>query len=314
MDFSIIIPTFNSAQYITACLEAMNTLQYDESRYEIIVVDGGSTDSTLDMISQFPKVHVVSSTNISISNSRNIGARKATGNALVFIDSDCLVDAELLNKAEKHLVDFECCGAFYKASGRQGWVARTWLAAEGKQTGLVNWITGGTLIVRKEFFTIVGGFNEALQTEEDEDFGHRVRLHGGSLMNDMAMASVHLGQADSLSSFFKKEVWRGMSLVKPVFGDNVGKYSVFDLAIIGYLLNFLSIFIFLLIGFPLFFWATVAICFSLPLLLVLRKMWQTGQWQYSLLMYVLYLVFLMARSYSLLRHNQFRVLFFRGIV
>jgi len=309
MEFSFIIPIFDSAQYITECLDAIASLNYDKSQYEIIVVDGGSTDQTLELVGKFPKVIVLYSKNISISNSRNIGAEKARGKALAFIDSDCLVDVDLLWKAERHLSRFECCGSFYKPSEEHGWVARTWLAAERKESGIVSWITSGTLLVRKDFFIEVGGFNEELQTEEDEDFGRRVRKHGGRLMNDLTMASIHLGQADTIFGFFEKEVWRGMSLIKPCPAGVNRTFSFFDLAIIGYLISFLSIFLAPLVGLPLFFRASLAVYFFMPLLLVFRKMRQINEWRYFLKMYVLYLVFLMARIFSLLRYNQFRHLF-----
>lgn len=309
MDFSFVIPTFNSAQYIGSCLKAIFALHYDRSQYEVLIVDGGSVDNTLQCVAAYPEVVILHSENKSIADSRNRGVQKARGRYLAFIDSDCLVDRDLLQKAAKHLQEYECCGSFYRSSAEQGWVARVWLAAEGKKSGPVNWITSGTLLVRKDFFLEVGGFNEALQTEEDEDFGRRVREHGGQLMNDLSMASIHLGQPDSLGGFFRKEMWRGMSLIKPHAGSQRGGFSLFDSAIIFYALNCCLVFVSFFYSGSFIFQAATGVFFSFPLLLVIRKMGQTGEWKYIPGMYVLYLVFLLARSFSLFRYNQFRHLF-----
>ena len=106
---------------------------------------------------------------------------------------------------------------FYKASDNQGWVAKTWLLAERKDSGVVDWVTGGTLIVKREFFIKIGGFDERLQTEEDEDFCFRLRKNGGKIYNELAMASIHMGQADNIFDFFKKEMWRGNLLSNQYF-------------------------------------------------------------------------------------------------
>ena len=86
LDFSIIIPTYNSDIYIKECLTSIYDIDYDRGEFEVIVVDGGSSDDTLDIVSDFKKVRLIHSSNISISNSRNVGVAKSRGKYLLFID------------------------------------------------------------------------------------------------------------------------------------------------------------------------------------------------------------------------------------
>lgn len=311
MKFSIIIPTFNSDRFIDECLKSIFDLDFLLDCFEVIVVDGGSTDDTLEIVRKYSLVKIIHSENISIANSRNLGAKEAKGTILAFIDSDCLVDRDLLTKAEKHLEKFDCCGSFYKSYSGHSWVARTWLVAEKKKSGIVNWITSGTLIVKRSLFFKIGGFNELLETEEDEDFGYRTRRAGGKLFNDLSMASIHLGQPNNVFDFFRKEMWRGKSLLKPRTKKYVKKLSLFDLMILVYFFN-----LWLMVGAWIFhskilFLLSILFMFLIPLALTIRKVLQTSETNLFIKMYTLFFFFLFARCLSLLRYNQFMNLFKR---
>lgn len=304
LEFSILVPTYNSSKFIGRCLEAIFKLNFPVEDYEVIVIDGGSVDDTLNIVNSFKGVEIVYSSNVSISNSRNIGVSRSVGTNLVFIDSDCLVDCYLLIKAQIYLKKFECYGSFYKANNNHSWVAKTWLMAERKETGIVDWITSGTLLVSRDTFLLAGGFDETLQTEEDENFCFKVRQNGGKLFNDMSVASVHLGQPDSLMDFFNKEAWRGRSLIKPWLSEQKHKFSLFDAMIISYFLSFvvLSVAVMSCSISP----VIISLFFTLllPLFLSLRKLKGIFNLNLLLKMYVLQLIFLIARCWSIIKYNQ----------
>jgi glycosyltransferase involved in cell wall biosynthesis len=266
----------------------------------------------LELIRKFSFVTILHSKNISISNSRNIGANESNAENLVFIDSDCLVSDNLLLKAYEHLQNYECCGSFYKASEKHGWVAKTWLEIERKKDGLVDWMTGGTLIVRRDFFYRVGAFNESLQTEEDEEFAFSVKMNGGKIYNDSAIASVHLGQPDRITAFFKKEMWRGKSLIKSIIHIDKKKYGLFDLIIICFLLNLCLLIIALFFKQRIPLIGSIFLCFLLPLLFAIRKIFQIKLYGLFFQIFFLYLIFLLARSVSVFRYRQFNNLFKTG--
>ena len=312
MDFSFIIPTYNSSKYIGQCLNSICSVDYIDNLFEIIVVDGGSTDDTLDIVSAYKKVKLVHSSNVSISNSRNIGVAESVGENLVFIDSDCLADRLLLVKAKDYLKQYSCYGSFYKAHASHGWVAKAWLTVERKRNGLVKWITSGTLTVSRAVFEKVKGFDESLQVEEDEDFCHRVRLLGGTLYNDLSVASVHLGQADSVKSFFLKETWRGKFLVKPIAGIFQKKTSLFDLAIYCYFFSIMIVIISVVFNWMSLLFMASIIIFILPLLLTVRVVMKASSYELFGQIFILYVVFLFARSWSVIRNKQLNRLFCRS--
>lgn len=286
-------------------------LDYARTKYEIILVDGGSTDETLKIASIFDGVKLLSSSNYSISNSRNIGARAAGSENLVFVDSDCLVDKHLLHKSYEYLMSYECCGGFYKPHQSHGWVSKVWLVLEQKPAGLVKWMTAGTLVVRKQSFNLVGGFSEHLHTGEDVELGMKLERNNFKIINDPSIGSIHLGQADNLIDFFMKEMWRGRSLIDGLM--DLRKRSIrgifFDLII---LLNFiLSIGLLVsLLSFNFKFTITIiTLLLLVPLILCIRKYTTIGVHFSFLNAFILYTLYLLARSSSILYYNQVKKIF-----
>lgn len=107
MDLSIIVPVYNVEKYIRPCMESILHQGLDESRYEIIIVNDGSTDKSIEMIADIVQAHsnitVINQENLSLSVARNNGIAKATGEYIFMPDSDDLVIEDslsvLLNKA-----------------------------------------------------------------------------------------------------------------------------------------------------------------------------------------------------------------------
>ena len=92
---SIIIPVFNVEQYIPQCLSSV--LRQSYKNLEIICIDDGSTDSSLDILRHYQqtdtRIRVISQTNKGVAAARNLGLNLASGELLIFIDSDdCLDD------------------------------------------------------------------------------------------------------------------------------------------------------------------------------------------------------------------------------
>ena len=83
---SIIIPTFNRAHLIVETLDSVLAQTY--SNWECIVVDDGSTDGTREMLEAFPQVIYHYQSNAGVCTARNKGAEIATGDWLIFLDSD----------------------------------------------------------------------------------------------------------------------------------------------------------------------------------------------------------------------------------
>ena len=76
------------------CLASLETLDYPD--YEVIVVNDGSTDCTLEIAERFPYCRIISQENKGLSVARNVGAEAATGEIVAYTDSDCVADPDWL--------------------------------------------------------------------------------------------------------------------------------------------------------------------------------------------------------------------------
>lgn len=97
--FSIIVPAYNSAQYIQQTLRSI--YQQTEMDYEIIVINDGSTDNLLEILEQEtdPRLRIISQPNGGVSRARNRGIQEARGTYLAFLDSDDVWQPFHLEKA-----------------------------------------------------------------------------------------------------------------------------------------------------------------------------------------------------------------------
>ena len=94
MKVSIITCTLNSAKFIKECLDSIQIQSYDN--YEVIIVDGGSTDDTLEIISSYSFSQVFHGIKGGISNAMNFGISKAKGEILSILHSDDFYDNKLV--------------------------------------------------------------------------------------------------------------------------------------------------------------------------------------------------------------------------
>ena len=315
MKFSIIIPTYNSEHYIDNCLKHVLLLDYNKDDFEIIIVDGGSTDNTIRIAESY-NARVVPCSNICVSNSRNVGAEVALNDTLVFIDSDCLVNPDLLRKSVGHLSDFSCVGSYYKPSPDHSWIAKTWLLSENRPSGEVRWLPAGTLIVRADDFNKVGGFNEGYIADEDVELCRRMRKHGFRIYNDKTISSIHLGQSDSISKFLEKEMWHASSNFRYLkdYGVKEEKFSVvlnLFFALIGVLLvmSLLTIqlaYVLASIG----LWLGASGAFSLIKTYKITKLDPSLSKAGVLFrLFILFNLYLLARFASIFKYKQYKQLF-----
>jgi GT2 family glycosyltransferase len=90
---SVIVVTFNRRKHLQKCLNSLLDLDYPSSKFEIIVVDGGSNDGTKEMVfKDFPKVNFIVEKRKGIVYARNTGWKHAKGTIVAYTDDDCIVD------------------------------------------------------------------------------------------------------------------------------------------------------------------------------------------------------------------------------
>lgn len=109
MSTSVVIPTYNEAENISACLKSVQN--QTRKADEIILIDDGSTDDTVQIASKFP-VRIIRSNHGGPGSSRNIGASMAKGDILVFVDADMTFDTNFLKNLIKPIINQKARGVF----------------------------------------------------------------------------------------------------------------------------------------------------------------------------------------------------------
>src|SRR5207302_9142879 len=84
---SVVVCDYNAERTMEACLASHETLDYPD--HEVIVVNDGSKDGTLEISERFPFCRIISQENKGLSAARNVGAEAATGEIVAYTDSDC---------------------------------------------------------------------------------------------------------------------------------------------------------------------------------------------------------------------------------
>jgi rSAM/selenodomain-associated transferase 2 len=173
---SIIIPVFNEERYLPATLASIKT---NESPYEIIVVDAGSSDGSVN-IALDCGARVLSTAVKQRAGQMNHGAQSARGNIFVFLHADTRLPRNALAKIEsaiarRHVVG----GGFARRYDSPSWfLCSTCALAEIRTRLSGGWFLGDQAIfVRRAVFEKLGGFRD-LGLFEDLDFSQRARCEG----------------------------------------------------------------------------------------------------------------------------------------
>lgn len=109
MKLSLIIPVYNVEDYIQECLSSVLSQSLSKKDYEIILINDGSTDGSLDVIRSFMEYHdseniqLISQKNKGLSASRNIGISNAKGDYIWFIDSDDWIEPNCLENIVQYI-------------------------------------------------------------------------------------------------------------------------------------------------------------------------------------------------------------------
>ena len=109
LHYSIIVPSFNRSDEIKELVQSFQRLRFDRDKFEVIIIDDGSTDHTIDFLKNYQtkanfKLSYYSQKNRGPGAARNLGMQKAAGDFFIFIDSDCAVPDTWLSQIDSALV------------------------------------------------------------------------------------------------------------------------------------------------------------------------------------------------------------------
>jgi glycosyltransferase involved in cell wall biosynthesis len=182
MHLSIIIPAFNEERLIMHCLdsvaESLAANQKPGFTAEIIVVDNNSTDKTAELATQAGAKVVFEPIN-QIGRARNSGATVATGEWLLFVDADSLLNpgmvADILNMIESG--QYVGCGSVMHMPDLPWWgkaAIQLWTVF----SVVFHWASGALVVCRADAFREVGGFNQELFAADEIDLSQLLKKWG----------------------------------------------------------------------------------------------------------------------------------------
>jgi cellulose synthase/poly-beta-1,6-N-acetylglucosamine synthase-like glycosyltransferase len=214
---SIIVASLNNESTIKECLLSILDQDYPQNSLEVLVVDGGSTDSTAMLVKNYNVQFVSNRRNVPAAY--NLASKIVKNEVLGFIDADAKVEKDWLKKLIADLSPPEvaatggnivtwnknelvprCIG--YELSNRYSRLPR-----EVKRLATMN------LLVKKQVLEEIGGFDENLPTQYDTDLGYRITSAGYKIVFDPKALCYHFHRS-TLLKFFTQQYKYGQNTWK----------------------------------------------------------------------------------------------------
>jgi GT2 family glycosyltransferase len=221
---SVVVLNFNGLAHLPDCLSSLEALDYSPERLELVLVDNASSDGSVDFVqSRHPAFRVVQSErNLGFGGGNNLGAHEATGEWVVFLNNDmhappgllhgflaalrerpaadCLAAKILDWNGEKY--DFAGAALHFAGYGYQLGYGEPVERARYDRVEPLLFACGGAMMVRREVFLDVGGFDgDFFAFYEDTDLGWRLWLlgHEVAFAPDAVVHHRHHGTTGALS-------------------------------------------------------------------------------------------------------------------
>ena len=196
---SVIVPVWNGAGEIERCVAALNAQSYPRERYEILVVDNGSSDDTPSILGRLPNIKVLSEPEPGSYCARNLGLRHASGDVVAFTDADCVPDPTWIETGIARLIgrpDAALIGGrielFSEASESETCRLYELTFSFDQETTIrkgrcatANWMSP-LGVLRK-----MGGFNAQLKSGADFELSRRLFDTGLTLLYEREMVVRH---------------------------------------------------------------------------------------------------------------------------
>jgi len=249
---SFIVIGKNESRNIGRCLKSiLKTIEINRLKnHEIIYVDSGSTDRTIDIAKGYDNVIIYKTIGYAnAASARNIGAKMSNGEILFFIDGDMELIAENLTffyNTKTGLVydflsgDFE--NNYYSKEGE-------YLYSENfynLQNDIYEVTTGGLFIIKRDLWESVGGMRTEFKRSQDLDLGLRISKTGIKLLRKKEILVKHHTVSYHNSKRFVSDIvsgvylYKGLLYKKNIFNKYLYKNFIFkEITILALLVSFL---------------------------------------------------------------------------
>lgn len=223
---SIVSPIRNEENYIAKCLDSLVKQDYDDE-YEILVVDGMSTDKTREIVKKFENKHknikLLDNPNRTVPYALNIAIEQAKGNVIIRVDGHAVIENDYLTQCVNYLkqTNAECVGgviesinenfigkAIAHAMSSPFGVGNARFRTSGEE-GYVDCLAFGAY--RREVFDKIGLFDEELVRCQDDEFNYRLRKFGGKIFLTPKIKSYYYPRANLIKlwrQYFQYGFWK----------------------------------------------------------------------------------------------------------
>ena len=215
----MIVPAYQAAGTIGLCLAALAAQTVPPDRYEVIVVDDGSTDGTA-ALARRAGAQVIDQPHAGAAAARNRGAAAARGELLLFTDADCAPVPGWIAALVAPFADEQVAGAKGAYLTRQRGVAPRFTQLEyedrydrmaGAET--IDFIDTYSAAYRRDIFLANGGFDSAFMFDEDQEFSFRLNEKGYRLVFVPA-AQVYHRHNPTLRAYIRRKFLIGLWKVR----------------------------------------------------------------------------------------------------
>ncbi len=304
---SIIIPMLNAESTIDKCLQSIQVLDYPQEKFEVILIDNGSSDASKSIGERYG-VTVLDDPYDRVGGLRNFGARHARGDVFAFTDSDCILPNGWLRKSVQLLSEKDRIGAVgggCLVPRKATWVEKAWAPSSiPSGTHLTNSLPACNFILIRELFEELGGFREDLIASEDDELSFRIRKMGLGLLACGELFVIHLGYPKTLWFVTKRQIWHGKAAVE---ASTAALSRIFFMTIV-FLFSFLALPISVVMfkDHPYFIIINMFLLFSSPVLHTLTHSFRIRRWRllfelYEIVqLFSIYFAFYVGRSIGLL--------------
>lgn len=199
---SVVVLNYNGLRHLETCFDSLLSLDYPKERLELMLVDNGSSDGSLDFMREgFPTVRLVETgSNLGFAAGNNYGAERATGEYVALLNNDTRVEPDWLSELVRSLLADEERGVVCTSSLMLDWDGKTidfysgalnfhgfgFQPSYGLPVDAVEpqhrellFACGGSMLIQRDVFLEVGGFDpDFFAFFEDVDLGWRLWILG----------------------------------------------------------------------------------------------------------------------------------------